>query len=71
MKVPLALSVSAKSSFTIGAIYALAISPDGKYLLSSSSDKTVKLLGLLENKELHHFRDIHAGPFSLLMLVLT
>ncbi len=44
-----------------GWIYSIAVSPDGRYILTGSNDGTARLWGLLDGKEVRRFTDPAAG----------
>lgn len=47
----------------IGPISALAITPNGKTVISASRDRSIKMFDVAHQKEIHHFRYIHEGNF--------
>ncbi len=49
--------------FQIGEIFSIAISPDNKFVVSGSGDKSIKIFDLETNKQIHHFADAHDGNF--------
>jgi len=46
---------------SIGAVLSLATSLDGKYLVSGSEDKSIKIFDIETKQEVHHFSEIHEG----------
>ncbi len=39
----------------------MAVTSDGKYIISGSLDKSLKIFDLNEKREIHHFQDAHEG----------
>ncbi len=42
-------------------IKTLAVSPDGRFLISGSADQHIKVWSLKEWKQVHKFKDAHKG----------
>ena len=53
------------SSSFIGAVRLVAVSSDNRFIVSGSSDKSIKVLDLKTKEELHHFADAHKGTIIL------
>lgn len=49
----------------IGEIFSIAISPDNKFVVSGSGDKSIKIFDLETSKPIYHFTDAHDGKFLL------
>ncbi len=47
----------------IESIGALIVSPDNKYIISGSDDKSIKIFDIEGKKVVHHFQDAHEGKF--------
>ena len=47
--------------FYLDGILSVASSPDGKYLATSSYDKSVNLINVEERRVIHRFDSIHTG----------
>ena len=45
----------------IGVINSIKLSRDNNYLVSGAEDKCIKVFGIREKQELHHFADVHTG----------
>jgi WD40 repeat protein len=44
-----------------GDINSVVYSPDGKYLLSGTTERSIKILDSKTFEEIHHFKDAHLG----------
>jgi len=44
----------------------IAVTPDGKFIVSASYDKSIKLFDLATKKQVHHFKDVHKGEIYAL-----
>ena len=64
MKVYIFLLLFKFSQSKIGPISALAITPNGKTVISASRDRSIKMFDVSHQKEIHHFRYIHEGNFD-------
>ncbi len=51
------------ADLNLGPISALAITPNGKTVISASRDRSIKMFDVSHQKEIHHFRYIHEGNF--------
>ena len=45
--------------FALGVIRSVAISNDGKFIVSASEDKSIKIFDIQAKDQVHHFVDIH------------
>lgn len=45
----------------IESVYCVAVSPNGKYAISGSLDKSIKIFDLTTMKDIYHFKDAHKG----------
>src|SRR5437868_1687125 len=55
-----------------GSVNAMAISPDGRFIVSGSDDNSIKILDIETKQEVHSFDNMHEGNslmyFTLLMV---
>ena len=49
----------------IGTVTSVAISADGRFIVSGSYDKSIKVFDMHTKEQLHHFSDAHSGIISL------
>jgi len=54
-------SLSINAQFPKGPVRCLAMTPDGGFIISGSSDCTIKIFELEAREEVHHFQRIHGG----------
>ena len=47
--------------FVIDAITSIAISADGRFIVSGSRDRSIKIFDMHTREELHHFSGVHSG----------
>ena len=47
----------------LGRVYALAVTPDDRFIISGSQDKSIKISHLKTGEIHHHFKDIHEGLY--------
>ena len=47
--------------FLLGEIISLVVTSDSKYIISGSSDRSIKIFDLTTKKEVHHFRDVDSS----------
>ena len=59
------------SSSFIGAVLSVAVSSDNRFIVSGSSDKSIKVFDLQTKQQLHHFADAHQGTIILSFLSST
>lgn len=45
----------------LASITSLVVTPDNKYIVSGSEDKSIKMFDLDGKKLAHHFQDVHQG----------
>lgn len=61
------------SSSYVDDIVSMAVSADGRFIVSGSRDKSIKVFSIASKQQLHHFQDAHSGTISIndiLILVL-
>ena len=51
--------------FLIGGINSVAISPDGRFIISGSDDNSINVFDMHTKEQLHRFSDAHSGTSSL------
>lgn len=44
-------------------IMTVAMTPDGKYIVSGSLDNTIKIFDFETKQEVHHFKEAHEGNY--------
>ncbi len=49
-------------------ISSVAVTPDGKFIVSASYDKSIKLFDLTTKKQVHHFKDVHKGEIYTMIV---
>jgi len=47
-----------------GIIQSVAVTSDSKFIISGSSDKSIKVFDILTKQEVHHFQDAHQNYFG-------
>ncbi len=50
-----------EKTFIIGEIYCIAGTPDSKFVVSASRDKSIKIFDIATAKEVYHFKEVHNG----------
>ncbi len=44
-------------------IFAVAATPDSKYIVSGAYDQSIKVFDIQTKQEIHHFKNAHPGIF--------
>ena len=47
----------------IGPVHSVKISPDSKFIVSSSEDRSIKIFDIESRQQLYYFKDVHEGIF--------
>ena len=56
--------------FLIDAITSVAISADGRFIVSGSNDKSIKIFNMDIKQQLYHFSDTHSGTIYLSLVYM-
>ena len=54
--------------FIIGTVTSVAISADGRFIVSGSYDKSIKVFDMHTKEQLHHFSDAHSSTIYVSLL---
>lgn len=50
----------------LGDVLSLAVTPDGRHIVSGSSDLCIKIFDIEAKKEVHNFKNVHEGTVFVL-----
>jgi len=45
----------------LGTIASVTVTPDNKYIISGSYDKSIKVFDIQTKQQVHHFENVHKG----------
>ncbi len=53
--------MGSEESYYLDTVVSMAMTTDNKYIITGSSDRTIKVLDLISKQEIHHFKNAHSG----------